>query len=67
MHIFCQIFISILHEKFIVRPVIKENTTRVVVAYQVNVILLWCVINVKLNIVKKTAGLEIVTLNCEKI
>ena len=29
--------------------------------------ILWCVISTKLNIGKKVTGLEIMTLNCEKI
>ena len=35
------------------RPVIKENTARVVAAHQNNVLLLWRGISVKLNIGKK--------------
>ena len=51
----------------LIRPAIKENTARVVAAHQSNVSLLWHVISVKLNIGKKITGLEIMTLNCEKI
>ena len=49
------------------RPVIKENTVRVVAARKNNVLLLWRVISLKLNIGKKIAGLEIMTPNREKI
>ena len=41
-------------------------TARVVAALQNNILLLWCVMSVKLNIGKKKAELEIMTLNCEK-
>ena len=49
------------------RPVIKENTVRVVAARKNNVLLLLRVISLKLNIGKKIAGLEIMTPNREKI
>ena len=49
------------------RPVIKENTVRVVAARENNVLLLWRVISLKLNIGKKITGLEIMTPNREKI
>ena len=59
------------------RPVIKENTTYVVAAHQNNIVLLWHgipnhtmilwhVMSMELNIGKKIAGLEIMTLNCKK-
>ena len=60
------------------RPVIKENTTRVVAAFQksfiamtcdskLQTIILWHMISVKLNIGQKIPGLEITTLNLEKM
>ena len=51
------------------RPVNKEDTARVVAAHQNKVLLLRCgrLISVNLKIGKKITGLEIMTLNCEKI
>ena len=67
---------SVLLMKQKIRSVIKENTTRVVVACQNNILLLrcskshamilWLVMSMKLSSGKKIAGLEIVTLNREK-
>ena len=57
-------------------PVIKENTAHEVATHQNNILLLWrtiytlilwCLIIVKLSIVKKIIGLEIMTLNHEKV
>ena len=44
------------------RPDIKENTAHVVAACQNNILFLWRVLSMKLNIAKKIAGLEM-TLN----
>ena len=44
------------------RPDIKENTACVVAACQNNILFLWRVLSMKLNIAKKIAGLEM-TLN----
>ena len=53
-----------------IRPAIKENTSRVIVVHQNNselhAMILWCVISVK-SIGQKMEGLEIITLNCEKM
>ena len=57
---------------------IKENITHVA-AHQNNILLLmghdskshamtlWCVISIKMSIAKKIAGLELMTLNSEKM
>ena len=45
------------------RPDIKENTAPVVAACQNNILFLWRVLSMKLNIATKIAGLEIMTLN----
>ena len=44
------------------RPDIKENTARVVAKCQNNILFLWRVLSMKLNISKKIVGLEM-TLN----
>ena len=61
------------------RPVIKDNPTHVVAAHQKNILyfktcdsklhtmISWHVMSMKLNIGKKIAGLEIMTLNHEKM
>ena len=58
------------------RPDIKENTVCVVAACQnscyvcdskSSAMMFWHVMSMKLNIAKKIAGLEIMTLNCENM
>ena len=45
----------------------KQCFIAMVSDYKSQVIILWCVISMKFNIGKKIIGLEIMTLNCEKI
>ena len=45
----------------------KQCFIAMVSHYKSQVIILWCVISMKFNIGKKIIGLEIMTLNCEKI